>query len=900
MSSGKSNKPSEQAVSDLTPEINKEASLLFDHIPDAFIIADLEWNLTYVNEKAEEVFRSPKENLIGKNLLTDFPRLYGTEFEVQYKKAKETGKSCIFETFFEPFNSWIEVRIYPRPDGFSVYYLDITQRKKKEISWAIGESLLWDISTSDTLSSAFEKVLKTLIKNTAWTYGQIWRSKDNTVYINEEDPYVYGSDLQLLFRKESINKFFSTKEGILKKVSESGELYFIPDLVADKELKRKDAAIAAGFRSWIGIPILSHGRFYEIELLSERVLNQEEAYLDLLGVVSKRFAEIVSRRVADEERKALIELSSEIIITIGLDCIIRKTNPAFQKVLGYERKYVKNKSLLEFIHPDDIELTKAKMASGTKEGFENRYITKYGQLRYIYWNISHSPESGSVFCIGRDITEDRLTILKLESFADELNVNREQLYNAQKLAKMGSWTMEFDGKVSWSPGLYEIFGLDPNDSPPGFEDFIQFIPSEDRDRISQNYEKFLSQGTFEETELHIVSKDGIEKILSVKGEGLLNRYGKFIGGTGTMQDITKEKEWNDSLRQFQKMEAVGQLAGGMAHDFNNLLNIILANLDLLELNLRETPELLKRVFSAQDAVRRGAELNRRLLAFSRKQALNPEQADVSHVISDFADILTRIRNDIVSIEFCFEEFPMICSFEKNGLENALLNLCLNSRDAMPQGGKILVSTGFSPAGKEHRSMIPGFVDMEDACIISVRDEGSGMDDRVLERLFEPFFTTKQSGKGTGLGMPMVYGFVKQSNGMVHVHSEIGKGTCVEIFLPLSRNPEITYENRNEKILVLEKNLKGQTYLIALLKRLGFEIFPAYDLREAKTVLENYPEMYAIFAEEEILSENSDWEEFRNKDRIIIISEWNSETDFDPSLKVLKRPYTWTKLKKMLT
>ncbi|MGJ4786531.1 PAS domain S-box protein [Leptospira koniambonensis] len=764
MSSGKSNKLSEQQVPGKIPETNQESSLVFDH-PDAFIFADLEWNLTYVNEKAEEVLRRPKESLIGKNILTDFPRTFGTDFEIQYKKAKETGEPCIFETFFEPFNSWIEARIYPRPDGFLVYYQDITQRKKKEISWAIGESLLWDISTSDTLSSAFEKVLKTLVKNTAWTYGQIWRSKNNTVYINEEDPYVYDSDLQLLFRKESINKFFSTKEGILKKVSESGELHFIPDLVTDKELKRKDAAIAAGFRSWIGIPILSHGRFYEIELLSERVLNPEEAYLDLLGVVSKRFAEIVSRRVADEERKALIELSSEIILSVDSNCVIRRANSAFHRILGYERKYIKNKSLLEFLHPDDAELTKQKICSASKEGFENRYITKDGKVRHMSWNTVRLPDSETIFCIGRDITE--------------------------------------------------------------------------------------------------------------------------------------EKEWNDSLRQLQKMDAVGQLAGGMAHDFNNLLNIILANLDLLELNLRETPELLKRVFSAQDAVRRGAELNRRLLAFSRKQALNPEQADVSHVISDFADILTRIRNDIVSIEFCFEEFPMFCSFEKNGLENALLNLCLNSRDAMPLGGRILVSTGFSPAGKEHRSMIPGFVDMEDACIISIRDEGSGMDAGVLERLFEPFFTTKQSGKGTGLGMPMVYGFVKQSNGMVHVHSEIGKGTCIEIFLPLSRSPEIITENRNEKILVLERNLKGQTYLAALLKRLGFEIFPVYNLQEAKTVLENYPEMYAMFAEEEILTENSGWEKFKNKDRIIVISEWNSNTDFDPSVKVLKRPYTWTKLKKLL-
>lgn len=690
------------------------------------------------------------------------------------------------------------------------------------------------------------------------------------------------------------------KEGILKIVSETGELYFIPDLAKDNELKRKNIALEAGFRSWLAIPILSHGRFYEIELLSEKILDPEEANLDLLGVVSKRFAEIVSRRVADEERKALIELSSEIILTVGTDCMIRKTNPAFQKVLGYERKHIKNKSLLEFIHPDDVELTKAKIASGTKEGFENRYITKYGQIRYIDWNISHSPESGTVFCIGRDITDDRLTIQKLESFADQLNVNREQLYNAQKLAKMGSWTMEFDGKVNWSPGLFEIFGLDPNDPPPGFEDFIQFIPPEDRGRISQNYEKFLSQGIFEETELRIISKDGIEKYLSVKGEGLLNRKGKFIGGTGTMQDITEEKEWNASLRQFQKMEAVGQLAGGMAHDFNNLLNIILANLDLLELNLRETPDLLKRIFSAQDAVKRGVELNRRLLSFSRKQAINPENADVNQVVSEFSEIISKIKNDIIKLEFCFESFPLICSFEKNGLENALLNICINARDSMPEGGKILVHVGFSPAGKEHRSMISGLIEMGDACIISVRDEGTGMDSKVLERLFEPFFTTKGVGKGTGLGMPMVYAFVKQSNGMVHVHSELNKGTSVEIFLPLVQAPSLGDENNKRRILIVEKGLKGQTYLTALLRRTGFEIMHAYDIYEANALLASYPEISAIFVEEELKlseSDSAEWEKIKTK--TILVSEWNSKDRHDPSEFVLYRPYSWTKLKKLL-
>ncbi|EPG64235.1 PAS domain S-box protein [Leptospira wolffii serovar Khorat str. Khorat-H2] len=908
MSSHKDHEFSDESLGSSLPLSTSDMGMILNRISDAVVVFDKKWKILYLNEPANVLFRFHNVDVVGRNLFEHFPRIIGTDFETNYRKAQETGEPVFFESFFLPFHYWLDVRIFPTEKGYLVYYKDITDRKKKELSWNLGETLLWNISASENLHSAFEKVIRTLIQNTPWSFGQIWRFQEGFVFIHDEDPFVSTNDKQLIFREGSVGKKFSVKEGILKKVTESGELYFIPDLEADTELKRKDFALAAGFRSWMGIPVLSDGRFYEIELLSERVLSGEEAYIDLLRVVSKRFAEVVSRRVADEERKTFIELSLDMILTIDSDGNIQKANSSFRRILGYDRRSIKKKNIYDFIHPEDVGYTKNEIAKLCKEGhsygFENRYITKNGDIRVIYWNSVHSSDSGAIFSVGRDKTEDRLATQKLQFAAEQLTRSKEELQHAQKIAKIGSWKMYFDGELTWSPGLYEIFGMDESEPPKGFEEFLSLIHPEDRERITKNYIRLSEEGIFEDAEFRVITANGTEKHLLVRGETLLDAEGRLIGTSGTMQDITEQKEWNDSMRQFQKMEAVGQLAGGMAHDFNNLLNVILANLDLLELKLKDSPELMKRVSSAQDAVKRGAEANRRLLSFSRRQAINPETYDVSRVVQEFAPVLTRIRNDVVTIDFSFEDFPLCCDFERNGLENALLNMGINSRDAMPQGGRILVSVSFCPAGTE-RAVVPGLQEMGDCCLISVRDEGIGMDAITRERIFEPFFTTKGAGKGTGLGMPMVYAFVQQSRGAIHVHSEPDKGTQVDIFLPLSRSVSEELVMNDDlvdgRIVIVEKNFKGISGLSGLLKRIGFDVLQVYDIYELKAILGMYSEIFAIFADEELAFRSDyseDWAPVLQQRNLIPTSEWNSESRSGYQ-NHLKRPYSWSKVRRVL-
>jgi PAS domain S-box-containing protein len=302
---------------------------------------------------------------------------------------------------------------------------------------------------------------------------------------------------------------------------------------------------------------------------------------------------------------------------------------------------------------------------------------------------------------------------------------------------------------------------------------------------------------------------------------------------------THELKLNEeALRQSQKMEVVGQLTGGVAHDFNNLLQIITGNLDVVRRTVTTEPPRLKRaVESALTAARRAASLTQRLLAFSRRQPLNPKPTDVNVLISGMADLLHRTLGE--AIEVLTVQGPGLWRVEVDPveLESAILNLALNARDAMPQGGRLTIETANADVDQDcsapHAEVLPGSY-----ATISVSDTGVGMAPNVTARAFEPFFTTKPVGEGTGLGLSQVYGFVKQSGGHVKIYSELGQGTSVRIYLPrLSKTvpTEVPEAERlspeaaaAETILVVEDNDDVRAYSVEILRELGYRVIEAHD------------------------------------------------------------------------
>ncbi len=321
-----------------------------------------------------------------------------------------------------------------------------------------------------------------------------------------------------------------------------------------------------------------------------------------------------------------------------------------------------------------------------------------------------------------------------------------------------------------------------------------------------------------------------------------SKEGDEVFFVGIIHDLTQRKKTEEQLAQAQKMETVGQLSGGIAHDFNNLLTVILGNAEALSERLRARPDLKTLCDGIFAAGERGAELTKHLLAFGRRQMLQPVPIDCNEMLVDLQRLLQRtLREDIeISLQLTPVLIPALA--DPTQLESAVINLALNAQDAMPDGGRLTFSTGVAPLDERYRDLNPE-VPVGDYVLVCVTDEGVGMPPDVRERAFEPFFTTKEVGKGSGLGLSMVYGFIKQSGGHVAIYSEPGLGTSVRLYLPASNlggGPAVVASDLGERdapggvetILVVEDDSFVRGYAVAALESLGYKVKVAANGPEA--------------------------------------------------------------------
>lgn len=312
---------------------------------------------------------------------------------------------------------------------------------------------------------------------------------------------------------------------------------------------------------------------------------------------------------------------------------------------------------------------------------------------------------------------------------------------------------------------------------------------------------------------------------------------------GVMSNIAEWKALEDQLRQSQKMEAVGQLTGGLAHDFNNLLGVIIGNLDFLGEELEDDPELTRLVAAATKAAIGGAELNKRLLAFSRTQPLAPKVVDFNAQVSDMLEMLRRTLGEQIHLIAIQNDTLWTSDVDPTQVESALLNLAINARDAMPDGGQLTIETANVRLDDDYAAtqteVTPGAY-----VRLTVTDTGRGMSDAVAAHAFEPFFTTKGVGEGSGLGLSMVFGFAKQSGGHVTVQSEEGIGTTVTLYLPRSKQLALDQEEvpalpnvSSGTVLLVEDDPDLRTLATTMLSSLGFEVLAAQDGRSALTAMD---------------------------------------------------------------
>jgi signal transduction histidine kinase len=349
-----------------------------------------------------------------------------------------------------------------------------------------------------------------------------------------------------------------------------------------------------------------------------------------------------------------------------------------------------------------------------------------------------------------------------------------------------------------------------------------------------------------EITVRIIRDDGEVRWLHKLTEAVLDDYGRIIQTLGVVTDITDETLAEDQLRHAQKMDAVGQLTGGVAHDFNNLLAIMIGNAELLKESAGDDEEANYSIEAIKAAVERGASLTNRLLAFSRKQILSPATTDVTALVDGLLDMLQRTLGETIELRVDGAPALWAATIDPHQFENALVNLALNARDAMPRGGTLTIATANvtldETYAEQYQEVTPG-----DYVEVSVSDSGTGMPPEILEKVFEPFFTTKEVGKGSGLGLSMVFGFAKQSNGHITIHSEVGRHTTVKLYMPRSEEDLIkegpkddtrVIAGGSERILVVEDDEHVREVPVRLLRKHGYAVVEAMDSKEAIQHLED--------------------------------------------------------------
>jgi PAS domain S-box-containing protein len=369
-----------------------------------------------------------------------------------------------------------------------------------------------------------------------------------------------------------------------------------------------------------------------------------------------------------------------------------------------------------------------------------------------------------------------------------------------------------------------------------------------------------SGGGMRRVEVAAVRKDGerlpVELSIAPFSDGVTDGASIFVRDLTQQRAAERQLEQvRQDLLQAQKLDAIGKLTGGVAHDFNNVLQVIGGNLALLQSQLAQQPAARRLAEAASSAVDRGAKLSSQLLAFARRQPLQPLPLNVNRRVQAMDELLRRSLGERVEIETVLAAGLWTTLADPNQLENVLLNLAINARDAMPEGGRLTIETGNAVLEESYTA---GFEALEPGqyVMVAVSDTGTGMPPEVAARAFEPFFTTKGEGKGTGLGLSMAYGFAKQSGGHIRIYSEPGSGTTIKLYLPRSLEPEAQIEasragpvrGGDETVLVVEDDLPVQTAVVNMLQALGYRTLRANDAQSALEILQSGEPVDLLFTD----------------------------------------------------
>jgi PAS domain S-box-containing protein len=586
---------------------------------------------------------------------------------------------------------------------------------------------------------------------------------------------------------------------------------------------------------------------------------------------------VLESELAEREMELADFLENAVVGLHKIDAngIVIWANRAELDMLGYAPDEFIGRPVADFVvQAGQAASLLARVKSGETLRDEHvQMLCKNGATKDVVINSSPLFVDGRFICTRssmRDVTTQWSMDRQLKQLNDEL-----ELRVAERTQELGRAELQFkelvsgvvdyaiymldvEGHiVSWNAGAERIKGYSRTEAIG--KHFSMFYTPEDREK-RMPYHALTMAATFGkyEAEAWRVRKDGQQFWASVVIDAIYNEARAVVGFAKVTRDLTERRAIEEQLRQSQKMEAVGQLTGGVAHDFNNLLTVIVGNLETI---WRHAPPEDGKLRRAIDQVTRGAQravtLTQQLLAFSRRQPLNPKPTDINRLVAGMSDLVRRAIGENIAVETVLAGGLWRVEIDAHQLESALLNLAVNARDAMPEGGKLTIETANAHLDDGYADKYPELTPGQ-YVVVCVTDTGTGMSRDVIAHAFEPFYTTKPIGQGTGLGLSQVYGFVKQSGGHVKLYSEVGEGTTVKIYLPRMTRADAEEEQtpvssaptggRHEVILVVEDDDDVRLFTTESLRDLGFTVREANDAPSALKQLEQHPDVQLIFTD----------------------------------------------------
>lgn len=596
-------------------------------------------------------------------------------------------------------------------------------------------------------------------------------------------------------------------------------------------------------------------------------------------VTHSRSDEAALRQSEAQYRLLIEEIPDPIIIHTGSQLLFM--NQAALDLCGYEWDEAKDMPVLDFIHPDDHDL-----AAQRQKVFDQEGVPQVDELHYLQRDgsiiIGEAHDYPTTFdglpariVIIRDVTARRAAEAAAEKLHNELEQHVDERTRELRASEArykdlidrtpdAVWRMNREGIITFiSPAIRTMSGFDP-------EEMTGLPPSEFRKKFLVGVSDDVARETFERHmrgdlgldeiiyELTYYRKDGSQYTAELRSLPLVNDDGEIIEIHGITRDITERKKAEEEqtrleelLRQSQKMEAVGQLAGGIAHDFNNLLTAINGYSEILLAELKPEDPVRHDVNEIRNAGERAATLTRQLLAFGRKQLLQPEVIDLGETILGMQDMLQRLIGERIELRVQSSQNPHMINADPGQIEQVIMNLVINARDAMQQGGTIAVSLK-NTLLDDRTSNILGDLAGGPYVMLSVTDTGVGMDEETLSHIFEPFYTTKTVEKGTGLGLSTTFGIIAQSGGGINVTSEPGKGATFDIYFPRVDTIEAgagkdtpstastTQGDGHETIMIVEDEELIRDLLKRILENLGYVVLVASHSEDALLIAEHHP------------------------------------------------------------